>query len=283
VARLILGTAQLGMTYGVANTYGQPSFDESIEMLRHASVDGIDTAPGYGTAEDLIGIAQPSVAVTTKLDPTMSPVESVDRSRRRLDLDVIDTVLLHDASLVDHDPHGVVDAAAELVAKGVVNRIGASIYSPRQLAQVIADPRLSMCQIPLNVVDHRWSDGLLADAAASGTELVARSVFLQGALLMHVADLPSHLAALGPAVTQLRAAADRSGRSLLELALVGVRDRAGVSGVVLGAERPAQLAEIASAMSAPMLTPAERAALASLPRIGEAVLDPRRWFARHAA
>ena len=50
-SRLVLGTAQLGMKYGVANTLGQPSTHVSQKIIDTAVEQGIvcfDTAVAYG-------------------------------------------------------------------------------------------------------------------------------------------------------------------------------------------------------------------------------------------
>src|SRR5580658_3456445 len=59
-SRLTLGTAQFGLNYGVANRSGQPSFDDVCAILRRAyerGVNVIDTAPGYGSSEEVLGKA----------------------------------------------------------------------------------------------------------------------------------------------------------------------------------------------------------------------------------
>lgn len=49
---------QLGMKYGLNNTHGQPTTEESFSILDTALAEGIDTfdtAYAYGTAEDVLG------------------------------------------------------------------------------------------------------------------------------------------------------------------------------------------------------------------------------------
>ena len=41
--KLVIGTAQFGMNYGIANTNGQVSFKEIIKILDYANLKGIDT------------------------------------------------------------------------------------------------------------------------------------------------------------------------------------------------------------------------------------------------
>lgn len=57
---LVLGTAQLGMNYGVANITGKPDFVEARNAVRCAWTIGIlefDTAQGYGDSAATLGYA----------------------------------------------------------------------------------------------------------------------------------------------------------------------------------------------------------------------------------
>ena len=56
--KIILGTAQLGMNYGITNKNGKLNSIESKKFLKKALSFGIktlDTAQNYGDAENLIG------------------------------------------------------------------------------------------------------------------------------------------------------------------------------------------------------------------------------------
>ena len=55
--KVILGTAQFGMNYGVTNKKGKVRRDEFLEILESANsfgIDTLDTAQDYGDAEELI-------------------------------------------------------------------------------------------------------------------------------------------------------------------------------------------------------------------------------------
>ena len=56
--KLILGTVQFGLKYGINNTIGKPKKDEVLSLLKVAYNSGIrvlDTAEAYGNAHQLIG------------------------------------------------------------------------------------------------------------------------------------------------------------------------------------------------------------------------------------
>ncbi|MFZ0694771.1 MAG: aldo/keto reductase, partial [Alphaproteobacteria bacterium] len=77
-SQITLGSAQLGMAYGVANTLGQPTEAEAFRILDRAvelGINTIDTARTYGTAEQWIGkwlaSRKPSgVRIVTKVPKT---------------------------------------------------------------------------------------------------------------------------------------------------------------------------------------------------------------------
>ena len=57
-SKIAIGTAQFGMSYGIANKNGQVSADEVAAILDSAERNGIntiDTAKAYGTSEKSIG------------------------------------------------------------------------------------------------------------------------------------------------------------------------------------------------------------------------------------
>src|ERR1044071_6881943 len=56
--KLILGTVQLGINYGINNITGRPTNQQSLEILKCATDNDIlflDTAEAYGNATEIIG------------------------------------------------------------------------------------------------------------------------------------------------------------------------------------------------------------------------------------
>src|SRR5580692_73797 len=116
LSRMILGTVQFGMPYGVANRTGQPEYRDVVKIVAAAIEGGVncfDTAASYGTSEQVLGQALRELnaaeraTVVTKVRP-LNPVEladpalaaqaiedSVAESRRRLRLDCLPIVLFH--------------------------------------------------------------------------------------------------------------------------------------------------------------------------------------------
>ena len=63
--KLILGTAQLGLDYGIINSDGKPTNQKSFELIKECLNNGIyqfDTAQAYGNAEKKLGEASIKLA-----------------------------------------------------------------------------------------------------------------------------------------------------------------------------------------------------------------------------
>jgi len=114
MTELGLGTAQLGLPYGVSNRAGQPSEAEAAAILERALKAGVrtfDTAPAYGESEALVGRLLPDTAearIVTKTPPlTAAEVteddcealrRSAERSCERLRRERLDALLVHHGS-----------------------------------------------------------------------------------------------------------------------------------------------------------------------------------------
>jgi len=278
--RLVLGTVQLGRPYGVANRSGVPSADEAVAILRaaeRAGVGAIDCAPSYGDAELLVGRAGLSTPVFTKVSRHDDVATSVQASLERLRRSRIDILFLHDPEVVEDDPDNIVGRAHSLIG-GPVVALGASVYTQSQFDACIDDDRITAVQVPMSAADPRLvRSGSLARAAAAGKAVYARSVFLQGALLLDDGTLPEHLRSVAGVATAADGVAKARRVPRSEILAVFVRDVPGVTGLVLGCETMAQLESNLTAVGAPPLDDAERAAIEGAPMPAGRALDPRRW------
>ena len=295
---ITLGSVQLGMAYGVANTLGQPTEAEAFRILDRAvelGINTIDTARTYGTAEQLIGKwllgRKPSgLRVVTKVPkiPVGSIAErkhfvreQIAASQAALGIEPLALVLVHEESDL-LDP-AVVEEFQSALASGSIESFGASVYQVAVAERLIATTPIAALQVPANIADRRFEQaGLFGAASKLDIAVFVRSVFLQGILLMSPERLPDHLKAFAPFLSALADAARRSGRSILELLITAVRDVPGVTSLVLGVNTASQLEPHMRASLAPPLSPAIREDLIqSASRIPSDILMPTNW--RHLA
>ncbi len=205
-----LGTVQFGLDYGVSNTKGRVSRDEVQRILALAASAGmsvLDTATTYGESERVIGESLGSnhqFRIVTKTPPLKTQqVDEADvrkltnaffQSLDRLRQDSLYAVLVHHADdLLVEGSGRVIGALNELKEDGRVKKIGVSVYTGEQIDRVLEVFVPDIVQLPVNLFDQRLvRSGHLAKLKQLGVEIHARSVFLQGLLLMDVSQLSAY-------------------------------------------------------------------------------------------
>jgi aryl-alcohol dehydrogenase-like predicted oxidoreductase len=295
---LVLGGAQLGGAYGIANRAGMPDDDTTARLLRGAvelGVTHVDTARAYGESERRIGAARVSgLRVVTKVAPLPAGLttpgdvraaaqESLALSRAALGGGF--TLLLHRAADATAGGGAAWDVLRAAADSGVADRIGVSVQSPAELLAVAGLPGLGYVQLPGNLLDRRWLTPQVTDALAArpGVVVTVRSVYLQGLLAAGTAVAWPHLP--GPRrdalVTLLDKLAAELGRaSRMDLCLAYVLGLPWATSVVIGAETEEQLRANVALATRPPLTAAESAAVvAALPDLPAGLLDPSTWHA----
>lgn len=299
LSRLMLGTVQFGMIYGVANRTGQPAYQEVLAIVAAAiegGVNGFDTAAAYGASEQVLGRAlhelgvAERVAVVTKVRPLGAEVladaalasraieQSLAESRQRLRLDCLPVVLFHreaDAAYLH--------VLGELRDRGWLQQIGVSCDNrPGPAARFVAADNVSALQIPGNVLDRRHQrSGVFRAAAARGVAVFIRSVYLQGLLVMPADDIPANLRDVLPVRRQLAALAGDAGMSLAELACRYMLSQDGVTFVLTGVETVAQVRENLAIFGRGPLPGDLLAAIdAAVPELPESLLTPSMWRER---
>jgi spore coat polysaccharide biosynthesis protein SpsF (cytidylyltransferase family)/aryl-alcohol dehydrogenase-like predicted oxidoreductase len=306
-SELTLGTAQLGMEYGIVNRAGQPARPLAIRMVHAAIAHGVtalDTARGYGEAEEVLGDAlsgawRSRVEVITKLDPLASLThdavasevraavdDSVRRSCEALGVTKLSTLLLHRPH--HHNAWGgaVWRRLLELRDEGTIGALGASVYEPGEALELSQDPAIVHLQIPMNVLDWRWKAMGVDRALAGRPDVVvhARSALLQGLLVAPAESWPSSadFDAAGCLRQLRRLAAEFERESLTDLCLAYVRSQPWITSVVVGSETMEQLNENLRLFCLPKLNPEQCGELESLtPKAPEGLLNPSQWKVVH--
>ena len=202
--KLAIGTAQFGLPYGIANQRGQVAREEIMAILNYAWTEGVrslDTAIAYGDSEQRLGeIGVEKWQLISKLPAlpeSCSEVaawvrESVLGSLERLKLSKLHGLLLHRShQLLGNQGHELYRSLVALRDEGIVDKIGISIYNPDELDALYPYFKLDLVQAPFNIMDRRMvTSGWLSRLHEAGAEIHARSVFLQGLLLMDAAERP---------------------------------------------------------------------------------------------
>ena len=271
LSRLMLGTVQFGMPYGIANRTGQAAYGTSEEVLGRALRE-------LGVAEDVLVVTKvrPLPAELASAAAASRAIErSVADSRRRLQLDCLPCVLFHRESDAVHR-----DVLAQLQQRGWLRQAGVSCDNqPGPAVEFLRTGCVGALQVPGSVVDRRHQQsGIFAEAAARGVAVFLRSVYLQGLLLMPEGAIPAALQGILPVRRRLAFLAAEAGLSLAELAARYMLSQEGVTCVLAGVETVAQVRENLAIFARGPLAPDLRAAIdAAVPDLPTSLLTPRLW------
>ena len=95
-SKMMLGTVQFGLNYGIANREGQPSVEKVKGILRLANELGIntlDTAAAYGTSEEVLGQALKETGLSDRFQIiTKIPVFSSETSEKEAEAIIRDSL-----------------------------------------------------------------------------------------------------------------------------------------------------------------------------------------------
>ena len=291
--KLGLGTVQFGLDYGISNANGQVAPDTIRELLGLAAsskVDLLDTAAGYGNSEETLGDCLPrthAFHIVSKTAAFNKPViETTDatqlredalRSLQRLKQERLYGLMMHrPEDLLGPGGDYLFDAMQALKAEGLIEKTGISVYSSEQIERIMDRFPIDMIQLPINILDQRLlANNLLATIKAAGVEVHARSIFLQGLLLMQPEQLPAWFSPGLPTFRRYREALNRQGLSPVQGAAAFIRGIPEIDRTIFGVTHTDQLREIVAAFETPIDFDFSAFALND-----PALVDPSQWPAR---
>ncbi|MEW5801194.1 MAG: aldo/keto reductase [bacterium] len=259
IVRLVLGTAQLGFPYGVANQKGQPSTEDACGIIQAAFGAGIrifDTAQAYGESEAVLGRCfrslgiESQVKVISKLHPDLNChdpsclFKSVLASISRLGVDSLYGLMLHRASLLSEWNKGLGQGLAELKKRHLLTFLGVSVYTPKEALDALAINEIDLIQAPFNIFDRRLIfAGVLDLAHQLRKQVFLRSIFLQGLILLPFEKLPKHLSFAREPLARLDAFCREHGLDRKEFAFDYAWQRTKDAPLVMGVESKEQIME----------------------------------------
>lgn len=293
--RLILGTVQLGVAYGIANATGRPSLDLAQKIILEATKQGIfsfDTAVAYGDSELVLGQCLSQVVcdcepyIISKLPPVLSVADSDDLSKlvltslERLQIDTLGCLMFHREEHLNllNDPSFLV-ALDALKSQGLISTFGCSVYSPEKAISALEHELIDVIQIPASIFDRRFEiAGVYELAKKRRKTLHLRSALLQGVLCMSFDSLPTHLKPLAQYTKSFQILCREYDCEPAALAIAWLLDRFPDAFVLFGAELPEQVMNNVAGINAVMLDSALKNALENIfpPQTAE-LLNPALW------
>jgi len=261
--KIVLGTAQFGLDYGVANQQGQIQKSKARDILNYAKENGIsvlDTAIAYGESEQVLGelgvsewdiITKIPLIKENRQNYFLSLKETLRSSLQRLNVSNLYGVLLHSPKqLLSTDGERIYRALEEIKTEGLIKKIGISIYDPVDLDILCANFDFDIVQAPFNIMDRRiinsnWNKKL----AEKNIELHVRSIFLQGLLLLPPDKRPNKFSQWSSLWSKWDAWISENNLTPLQSCLHFAMSNLSINKIVVGIDSCAQLKEILESIS----------------------------------
>ena len=193
--QIVLGSAQLGNAdYGLFSKKKITSLEiKKIEKLTSKyQIKFIDTAIKYGDSESIIGNSQLNklkIITKIKLIKTKNLKswlnKEISSSLKKLKVNKIYALLIHDyKDLMNYNGKKYLKHLYSFKKKGIIQKIGISIYSPKELELIWKFWKPEIIQAPFNILDQRLLDsGWIKTLKKFKTKIFVRSCFLQGLLI----------------------------------------------------------------------------------------------------
>ncbi len=290
-SKLMLGTVQFGLNYGIANTAGKPSYETARDIIQAAYESGVnclDTAAGYGDSEVVLGRALAELKLKDKMQviskvPGISQqniserdaerfiVESVENSLARLGIQRLAACLFHVEQDIRH-----IGILQSLEKKGLIGGAGISLDTNQYCKDVISTG-IKYVQLPYNVLDKRF-DEFFPLAQKSGIAVFTRSVYLQGLLLMPEDKIRESLQEVIPVRRRLACLAAEANMDMSELCMRFVLSNPAITSVLTGVDNIEQLRQNLQLMGKAALPAAlYREAKAAVSLLEEKIIRPSLW------
>lgn len=255
INKLILGTVQLGLDYGINNQFGKPSVTEAFEILNCAYDNGIrilDTAEAYGNSQEVIGAfhkkhPNKSFKIITKLASTHSLKKNKVIDNIETDCKILEVSKLHGYMFHNFDSfkknESFYEELLKAKSKGLIDKAGISLYKNEELEEIIEKySEFDFVQIPFNLLDNASKrQTILKKAKANGMEVHTRSVFLQGLFFKNKNMLPESLLGLKEHLSILDTLKLKNDISTDALALQYTLQKEYIDYVLIGVEDASQL------------------------------------------
>ena len=282
--KIIIGTAQIGMRYGVAGggDFNQKKVDNLLKLAICNNINSIDTAPGYGDAHLKIGkSAVKNLNIITKLpklnlktNPYKNIKNNVKNYLTTLNCKKLYCLLLHNPSdILSSYGKNIYLALKRLKEEGLIEKFGVSTYELGELNSIVDNFKIDIVQHPVNILDRRLEkSGTLKKLNIQGIEVHCRSVFLQGLLLLNLEKIDLKFHPFKKDLLKIHNFSMKSQKTIQEICLNYVLNIKNISKIIVGIDNEKQLKELIKII--------ENKEVINIPEFkisNKNILDPRSW------
>ncbi|RYU92902.1 aldo/keto reductase [Emticicia agri] len=260
--KIILGTVQMGIPYGINNKTGKISEEESHQILKYAYEAGIhtlDTAEAYGEAHAIIGSfhrENPDIRfkVITKLPHNFKGniENTVKNYCEVLCVEQLEAIMFHSYTTFTQHTDSL-DELVDLKSQNLIKLIGVSIYNNNEFEDLLNYAQIDLIQLPFNLLDNVSQKGNLLNIARENNKVIhSRSAFLQGIFFKDIEDPNPVVQALKKELQEIHTIATTENLEISSLALNYCLQIEAIDNVLIGVDSLNQLIENLTILGKPI-------------------------------
>lgn len=244
----------MGLPYGINNSVGKISLENSCRILAKAfdlGISTLDSAEAYGEAHHVIGEfhkANPKYKfdIITKIPNAIADIDiekRIEKYCRDLQVDHLEVLLFHSFDSYANNPK-LLPVLDKIKSRGLINNIGVSVYTNNQIERLLHDELISVVQMPFNLLDNESIRGsLMQQLKDQGKKIHTRSAFLQGLFFTESTENNPVADNLSEELALIRNIAKEENMTISALALSYCLRQKHIDQVLIGVDSVEQLTE----------------------------------------
>ena len=246
--KIILGTAQFGMKYGVANKFGKiksPEIIKILDFLKRKSLSSLDTASSYNLSEKEIEkfykkrMLKFKIITKYSYSNKYSITRQYENSVKNLGY-LPNTILAH--SYKDYISKNFHKEIKKLKKKYPIKKVGVSLYNENELEKVLKFRKPDVVQVPVNILDKRFlQNKIVKILKKKSIKVLARSIFLQGLFFKKKTFIFRKFKNVKSTFKILENICKKENLTLSELSLIWTFKRRELDNIILGVDSLNQL------------------------------------------
>ena len=284
--KIIIGSANFDQIYGIKKNFiKRNEIKKLLDLASKNKIKIIDTSPLYKNSEKIIGLLNNNrFKIISKIPKPPKNIkrknikkwlkQSVMISLKNLKLKKFECLLLHNANcLLSKNGDEIYKCIRNMKIDGLTNKVGVSIYDFHVLDKILKKFKFNIIQVPFNILDQRLVEkGWLKKLKKRNIEIHARSIFLQGVLLLKHNQLPKKLIKLKKTLMVWENWLKNNKFNSLQLCLSFVHNHQQLDGIVVGCNNTNQLKKILKVKKLK-----NNFTLPNLNIKDKKLIDPREW------
>lgn len=289
--KIIIGTAQWGLNYGLTQTDSKISSNELmkiINFLEKKKIYSLDASIMYGDAHSRISqFCNADFRVYTKFSVNLD-ISNEEEFRIKVQQDCtnslsslgqarLEGIYIHNTGAIyDKKFKILADTMNEIKMAQKNLKVGISVYTKEDIETVLRFWTPDIVQLPMNIIDRRLVEsGSLKLLKSRGVEVHARSIFLQGLLLRDLDNIPPYFQPWINIFRDFEKWCLKNNISKLQACVSNVENIPEIDKIVVGVDNYSQLDEILK-----IQPPANYKKFGFQMQPNEDLLDPRRWISK---